>query len=160
NRINRFPTVSPLQPALIGAGSAFVTVLNPTGSTLLFSTYLGADGVSSANGIALDSQGNAYVAGLTTSTNFPNTGLKSDQLRTTFVTKIALGLAPSLPPLKVFQSFEFNAAGAFVMSITGPGNRAYSLDFSTDLKQWVPLAQSGPSGGKMDYADTRALLFP
>jgi hypothetical protein len=155
-----FPTVAPLQSSLAGSGAAFVSVLNPAGSALLFSTYLGADNVSTANGIGIDSLGNAYVAGLTTSTNFPNTGLKANYLRTTFVTKIAIGLAPTPPPQQVFQSFKFNADGGFVLSVQGPANRAYTLDFSTDLKQWVPLAQSSPSGGRLDYVDTRAALFP
>ena len=50
---------------------AFVTKLNATGSTLLYSTYLGANGHDIGNGIAVDSRGEAYVTGLTQSTDFP-----------------------------------------------------------------------------------------
>jgi Cep192 domain 4/Beta-propeller repeat len=55
-------------------GGAFVTELDPTGSTLLYSTYL-AGTVGSAGGgpIALDANDNAYVLGRTSDTNFPIT---------------------------------------------------------------------------------------
>jgi photosystem II stability/assembly factor-like uncharacterized protein len=50
---------------------AFVTKLNPSGSGLLFSTYLGGSLDETGNGIAVDNSGNIYVAGLTNSTNYP-----------------------------------------------------------------------------------------
>jgi hypothetical protein len=53
-----------------GSEDAFVTKLNATGTALAYSTYLGG-GLSSA--IALDSGGNAYVTGLTFSSDFPTT---------------------------------------------------------------------------------------
>src|SRR5258708_4609165 len=48
-------------------------------------------GLCAGTRVAVDAAGNAYVAGLTTSTNFPNTGQETDQLRTTFIAKLALG---------------------------------------------------------------------
>jgi hypothetical protein len=50
-----------------------VTVLNPSGSGLLFSSYFGGGGTDYGYGIALDSAGNAYVGGQTDSSNFPTT---------------------------------------------------------------------------------------
>jgi hypothetical protein len=50
---------------------AFVTELGPSGSNLVYSTYLGGSGMDSGMGIAVDSAGNAYVTGVTYSTNFP-----------------------------------------------------------------------------------------
>ena len=58
----------------IGSSAAFLTELNPTGSALLYSTYLGGSKSDSANAIALDSSGNAYIAGQTASTDFPLSG--------------------------------------------------------------------------------------
>src|SRR5262249_62204033 len=47
--------------------------LNPTGSALVYSTYLGGVDVDDALGIAVDAAGNAYVTGGTTSHDFPTT---------------------------------------------------------------------------------------
>ncbi|HEY7546574.1 MAG TPA: SBBP repeat-containing protein, partial [Blastocatellia bacterium] len=53
---------------------AFVTKIAPSGSSLIYSTYLGGDHwIDWANSIAVDSQGNAYVTGLTGSMDFPTT---------------------------------------------------------------------------------------
>ncbi|HEU4768614.1 MAG TPA: SBBP repeat-containing protein, partial [Pyrinomonadaceae bacterium] len=48
----------------------FVTKFNPAG-TLAYSTYLGGDNTDNGRGIAVDSSGQAYVTGTTTSSNFP-----------------------------------------------------------------------------------------
>ena len=59
----------------LGFGDAFVTKLNPTGSALIYSTYLGGSGDDFASRIAVDVLPNpsAYVTGNTASTNFPTT---------------------------------------------------------------------------------------
>jgi Beta-propeller repeat len=67
-----FPTVSPVQSGNGGGGSdAFVAKLNPTGSALIYATYLGGSGFDGSAGIAIDSSGDAYVSGSTRSTDFP-----------------------------------------------------------------------------------------
>jgi hypothetical protein len=73
-----FPTTAgAFQATLAGSGNAFVAKLDPTGSALVYSTYLGGSTAGalgdSASGIAVDAGGNAYVTGLTQSTNFPTT---------------------------------------------------------------------------------------
>ena len=68
-----FPTANPLQAAMAGPGDAFVTKLNPAGSALVYSTYLGGSSIDEGSGIAVDSTGAAYVTGQTFSTNFPTT---------------------------------------------------------------------------------------
>ncbi|HEV2348695.1 MAG TPA: SBBP repeat-containing protein [Terriglobia bacterium] len=75
-----FPTQVPLQKSWSGGTcgttpcfDAFVSELNPSGSALVYSTYMGGTGGDYGYGIALDSADNAYVTGLTTSTNFPVT---------------------------------------------------------------------------------------
>ncbi|MFC2160131.1 SBBP repeat-containing protein [Acidobacteriota bacterium] len=65
-----FPTQNPYQTDL-GGTDAFVTKLSPTGSSLVYSTYLGGSDTDSSNGIALDSSGNAYISGTTYSSDFP-----------------------------------------------------------------------------------------
>jgi hypothetical protein len=69
-----FPTTpGAFQTAFGGARDAFVTKLNPTGSALVYSTYLGGSGEDGAVGIAVDAAGNTYVTGFTESANFPTT---------------------------------------------------------------------------------------
>src|SRR5204863_3474283 len=68
-----FPMQNAPQPTFGGYYDAFVTKLNPAGSALVYSTYLGGIGFDAGRGIAVDSLGNAYVAGQTGSTNFPTT---------------------------------------------------------------------------------------
>jgi hypothetical protein len=74
-----FPTTAgSFKPAHSGGGFAdlfevFVTKLNPTGSGLVWSTFLGGTRVDRANGLAIDGAGNAYVTGGTQSPEFPTT---------------------------------------------------------------------------------------
>ena len=67
-----FPIVGGFQPSSgLGFTDAFVAKLNPTGSALVYSSYLGGGNIDEGRGIAVDSAGNAYVTGNTVSTNFP-----------------------------------------------------------------------------------------
>jgi hypothetical protein len=67
-----FPTQNPLQPTYSGGPSdAFVTKMNAAGTALVYSTYLGGNGADGGTGIAVDGAGNAYITGITFSTNFP-----------------------------------------------------------------------------------------
>jgi hypothetical protein len=66
-----FPTQSAFQSTYGGDTDAFVTKLNPAGSTLLYSTYLGGTGFEAGAAIAVDGTNNAYVTGQTSSSDFP-----------------------------------------------------------------------------------------
>jgi uncharacterized repeat protein (TIGR01451 family) len=66
-----FPTVSSLQPNIGGGIDVFITKINPQGSAFVYSTFLGGAGADYAQAVAVDTGGNAYVTGETTSTNFP-----------------------------------------------------------------------------------------
>ena len=68
-----FPTVNAIQSTNAGSNDGFVTKMSPDGLTLLYSTYIGGTNSDLARAIAVDSDGNAYVAGTTSSTNFPTT---------------------------------------------------------------------------------------
>ena len=62
--------LAPLQAAYAGAGDAFLSKVNTdaTGAgSLVYSTYLGGAGIDQGNAVAVDSSGNAYLTGLTTS---------------------------------------------------------------------------------------------
>jgi len=68
-----FPTAAPFQAARAGTSyrDAFLSKLTPLGDALVFSTYLGGTSDDSAQGVAVDSNGRAHLAGSTSSTNFP-----------------------------------------------------------------------------------------
>lgn len=69
-----FPTTAAaFQTAYGGGGDSFVTKLNTAGTGLVYSTYLGGNNTDQGDGIAVDSSGNAYVTGWTSSTDFPTT---------------------------------------------------------------------------------------
>jgi hypothetical protein len=74
-----FPTTpGAFQTTFGGNRNAFVTELNPTGTALVYSTYLGGTGqngftADTGNAITLDSSDDAYITGFTNSTNFPTT---------------------------------------------------------------------------------------
>jgi hypothetical protein len=75
---------------------AFAAKLNPSGSRLVYSTYLGGSGDDSGAGVTLDGAGNAYYAGFTGSPEFPTT---RGALKTSFEPGTVLnGYATKLDP--------------------------------------------------------------
>jgi len=91
-----FPTANALQAnrgdSFSASGDAFITKLNPSGSALVYSTYLGADFNDAGRAIAVDTNGNAYVCGSTGSQSFPTVNAFQSQnagfFDDVFVTKI------------------------------------------------------------------------
>jgi hypothetical protein len=85
--------------------------LDPTGSTQLFSTYLGGSGVDASTAMAIDASGSIYLTGFTNSSDFPVTpGAFQSQLggsNDAFVMKVGAGstLAVALSP----QSLQFTS---------------------------------------------------
>src|SRR5207302_572303 len=70
-----FPTLGGAFSTNKGLTDIFVTKLDPTGASIIYSTYVGGSGLDRADGIADDVSGNAYVVGRVgdTSTDFPTT---------------------------------------------------------------------------------------
>jgi hypothetical protein len=67
-----FPTTpGVVQPANAGVDDGFVTELSADGSSLVFSTYLGASDYEGLFGLKLDKSGNIFVAGYTSSRDLP-----------------------------------------------------------------------------------------
>jgi uncharacterized protein (TIGR03437 family) len=66
-------TAGALQPAPRGQEDGFVAKLNPTGSALVYSTFLGGNSRDLARAIAVDAAGSAYIVGRTDSADFPST---------------------------------------------------------------------------------------
>ena len=70
-----FPTTPGAFQTTFGGGSvdAYIVKLNPSGSALVYSTYLGGQNSEIGSGIALDANNQVYITGGTSSTNFPTT---------------------------------------------------------------------------------------
>ena len=104
-------------------GDAFVAKFDPTGSHLLYSTYLGGSGADAAFGIAVDSAGAVYVAGGTGSPNFPTT---PGALQTSY-----LNYNPNAPPSEGPDGFvtKFDTSGNLIYStLTGATNGPIVVD--------------------------------
>jgi len=131
-----FPTASPLQSALGGVRDAFVAKLDPTGSALVYSTYLGGSAPDVGESIALDASNNAYVTGFTDSSNFPTQNPIQGALNGTadaFVTKVN-----SAGSALVYSTYLGGSGeeGGFGIAVDTTGSayvsgRTRSIDFPT-----------------------------
>lgn len=128
-----FPTLSPIQPTKSGADDVFVTKINSTGTSLVYSTYIGGNLWDHGYGLAVDNNGSAYITGVTWSSDYPTASPIFGTLggeRDAFVTKIdAMGsslvystyLGGSNPDVGngiVVDSFE----NAYITGSTGSNN--------------------------------------
>ena len=72
-----FPTTSSsydtTSNAPVGTMTGFISKLNPSGTALVYSTYLGGSKATSVYAIAIDSSGEAFAAGGTAASDFPTT---------------------------------------------------------------------------------------
>jgi hypothetical protein len=117
-----FPIVNPIQALNKAHSTGFVAELNPTGSSLIFSTYIGGSNSDSGD-IAVDSSGNIFLTGAATSTDFPVTprafqpkfaGGNSD----IYVAKISMTNSPGVSFLPTALTFAGQAVGTISPSQT------------------------------------------
>jgi len=125
--------------------NAFVTELNPTGTALVYSTYLGGNGREigtngtdysgdSASAIAVDSSGSAYVTGGTSSANFPVTAgafqSTYPSIPSAFVSRLAIGpVPPAATPTFSPVAGTYTSAQSVTISDSTPGATIY---YTTD----------------------------
>jgi hypothetical protein len=107
-----FPGVGPssLQPTLKGSTNAFLAQIDPQGTAIVYSTYLGGSGADLADALAVDAGGNVYVGGYTTSVDFPVAGASPIQpglagQEDAFLAKISMGTEfYTLPPCRLIDT--------------------------------------------------------
>ncbi len=133
-------------PRVFAAGDAFVAKFNSQGSALVYATLLGGTDDDSANSIAIDSQGNAYIAGNTMSTNFPVT---SDAAQKSFG-----GSGGQTQPFGDAFTAKLDPAGANLLYSTYLGgsmdDAALGLTMDAGGNVWVTgytLSQNFPAVG-------------
>ena len=146
-----FPVVSAFQAARAGGADAFVAKLNPAGSALVYSTYLGGAADDLGQAIAVDTAGRAYVTGQTFSAAFPRSSPLQGTFggeRDAFVTKLSSAGNALLYSTFLGGSYDDFGQG---IAVDGSGN-AYvgGYTFSTDFPTASPLQATGAAGF---YAD-------
>jgi hypothetical protein len=119
-----FPvTPGAFQTTYGGAGDVFVSKLNDNATQLVYATYLGGFGIDRANAIAIDADGNAYVAGKTAS---PTTAGGND-----------------FPLKNAFQNTQKYLSDGFVSKVNPTGSALVFSTFlggSSDVDQILGLA--------------------
>jgi uncharacterized protein YjdB len=98
-------TTNAFQQTNGGGYDTFVSVLDSTGSSLLYSTYLGGTTTENNASIAVDASGKIYVNGLTSSSNFPTT---AGAFQTTLTSSYAQYVAKIDPTLSGTASLIYS----------------------------------------------------
>ncbi len=151
-----FPLKNPLQGALgFGKGTlgtqidAFVTKFNPTGSALLYSTYLGGSLSDTASGIAIDGAGDAYITGQTNSPDFPAPAhALQPQLFGTDFNSFVLKLNPSGKSILFSTYFGKTAADkTHGIAVDGAGDAFVVGETNGGIPRTIGVVQPASGGG-------------
>jgi Beta-propeller repeat/Abnormal spindle-like microcephaly-assoc'd, ASPM-SPD-2-Hydin len=124
--------------------SISIVKLNSTATSILNATYLGGSAVDLVTGLALDSSGNVYIAGSTTSNDFPTMNPLQPSLgasgKNVFVTKMNSSLSSLI--YSTYLGLDSSAIGAGSQSPTGTASHGIAVDTSGDAYV-VGMANSG-----------------
>ena len=139
---SNFPVANALQSVFNGLGpdeigDAFVAKINPSGSTLVYSSFLGGSLNEIGNHIRVDALGNAYIIGVTDSSNFPTQSPYQSSLRGNtdfFITKIGSDAVTvsgaSFIPTAIASKAIVSVFGPFLAPASAP---AASIPLPTTL---------------------------
>lgn len=171
-----FPLANALQTSLgNGAGApsnAFAAEISADGSKLIYSTYLGGSGADGGGGIAVDANGNAWVAGQTQSTNFPLANpiqsAPPAQLPSAFVAEIAAGGSKLL--FSTYIPGSAAASGGVVIDGKGDawigGGGAYGLPLVDPVQPsyrgpglLLAASLAGSAGFVVEFAPNDSIVF-
>ena len=164
-----FPTVDAIQ-ATFGGGvinssvfnyplDAYLIGFNPTGSEILFSTYLGGSDNEVGRSIAIDPAGGIYVSGTTTSVNFPTTSDAFDPIYQRGDGNNYLNSVDHLFLTKILPSVQFSttsasipaAMGSAFITVTRTGNLTGAATITVQ-------AAPGTANAGSDYVFANQLL--
>jgi hypothetical protein len=150
---DNFPVVNPVQATrkgYQGRSDAFVSKLNPAGSALIYSTYLGSFQDDFGYGIAVDVSGNAYVAGESQWSDFPTTA------GAYLPSAVIAGFLAKISPMGVLVYSTRVQAGGYAPTARGvavnAAGEAFITGVASDQGSWTPFVQQFSANGS-------ALLF-
>jgi hypothetical protein len=134
-----FPTLNAVQSNLNGFSNAFVAELNPAGTGLVYSTYLGGSGTNNYQGdyayaIAVDSTGSAYLTGLTLSSDFPTT---LNAFQTTLKSQYGNAFVSKLNPGGGSLNYSTYLGGSGTSTIFDRGDVGFGIAVDTSGNAYV-----------------------
>ena len=143
-----FPTASAADGTMSGSSDAFVTALNSSGGALVYSTYLGGSAAETGYAIDVDSSGNAYVAGTTSSADL--SVVSADQATLQGSSDAFVSVYTSVGAVTRTSYLGGNGDdNAYGIAVDGGGSGSYTVvgdTTSTDLST-VSAAQAMNGGG-------------
>lgn len=160
-----FPLVKPFQPVSAGGGEAFVAKLDSSGSSVLFSTYLGGSDEDSVYSLAADAEDNVWIGGSTKSLDYPTRCAIQDVnkgIRDAFVAE--LDPAGSWLIFGTFLGGTGDDAGA-TMALDASGSLSVAIstkstDFPTSPLAFQPAFGGGTSDAVVLKIDPSPIPLP
>ena len=137
-----FPVTSDAMQAQYGGNTdVFVTILDPVNATtrsgqLAYSTYFGGTNADVAFDLKIDSSGNLYLAGFTTSSGLPSSANALQAAYDQTMDAFALKFNPSTPGSAAISYFSYLGSDGFQV--------AYGIDFDANNNLYLAGVTSGP----------------
>jgi hypothetical protein len=138
-----FPLKNPIQGYHGGGGDAFLTKINPSGTAIVYSTYLGGGSYDTGHKLVLDSEDSVFLCGMTKSRNFPT----KNAIRPSFGGGNRDGYVAKINPAGSTLVYSTYLGGSdqdeIVRSALDNSNRIYVSGYthSTDFPVFNPLQE-------------------
>ncbi len=150
-----FPLIIAIQ-SLRGARNSFISKFSPSGG-LLYSTFLGGSGQDLGGGIGVDAMGNAYIAGQTSSTDFP---LKNAVQGLTPGENVFVSEIDSVGSALVFSTYLGGSGNDFGLAIAVDPSGSVFVAGGTTSPDFIAVNAVRSFGGATDAFATKIAPSP